>query len=109
MGGGMLGFALAPTIGVALAFAAVTGLGTGNIYPLALSLAAPMAGRRPEQNVATLTLIGFSAFLIAPPLIGGLASAVGLGAALALLAPLGLLPLVILARRPGAAGSGQPQ
>ncbi len=100
MGGGVLGFALAPSTGTALAFAALAGFGTGNIYPLALSLAAPMPGRRPEQNIATLTLIGFSAFLIAPPLIGGLASAVGLGAAIAFLAPLGLVPLAVLARRP---------
>ncbi len=109
MGSGILGFALAPSVGMALAFAAVTGAGTGNIYPLSLSLAARMPGRRPEQNVATLTLIGFSAFLIAPPLIGGLADALGLGAAILLLAPLGLLPLAVLARRPKAAAKDQPQ
>jgi MFS family permease len=98
MGAGVLGFALAPGIAIALPFAAIAGLGTGNIYPLAMSLAARLPGRRPEENVATLALIGFSAFLIAPPLIGGLASIVGLAAAFALLAPLGLVPLVMLAR-----------
>jgi MFS family permease len=108
MGAGMLGFALAPSVALSLPFAAMAGLGTGNIYPLALSLAAPLPGRRPEENVATLALIGFTAFLIAPPLIGGLASVVGLGAALALLSPLGLVPLAMLARRPRPA-RGQPQ
>lgn len=107
MGAGLLGFALAPSVGLSLPFAAMAGLGTGNIYPLALSLAAPLPGRRPEENVATLALIGFTAFLIAPPLIGGLASLVGLGNALAILSPLGLVPVAMLARRP--AGSGQPQ
>ena len=99
MGGGMLGFALAPSVAATLPFAALAGLGAGNVYPLALSLAAALPGRRPEENVATLALIGFSAFLIAPPLIGGLASVFGLATALGLLAPLGLVPLAILGRR----------
>jgi MFS family permease len=99
MGAGVLGFALAPSVAAALPFAALAGLGAGNIYPLALSLAAPLPGRRPEENVATLSLIGFSAFLIGPPLIGGLASVFGLAGALGLLAPLGLVPLAMLGRR----------
>jgi MFS family permease len=99
MGIGLLGFALAPNVAVALPFASLAGIGAGNVYPLALSLAAPLPGRRPEENVATLALVGFTAFLIAPPLIGGLASLVGLAAALALLSPVGLVPLAILARR----------
>ena len=52
-----------------------------------------MPGPRPERNVATLALVAFTAFLIGPPLIGAMAHAVGLPVALALLAPLGLVPL----------------
>jgi MFS family permease len=97
MGAGIAGFALLPAA-LALPAAALAGFGCANIYPLALSLAAPLPGRRPEQNVATLALIAFTAFLIGPPLIGALGSAFGLAAALAALAPLGLVPLAILGR-----------
>jgi hypothetical protein len=65
-------------------------------------MVAQVPGLPPERNVATLALIAFTAFLIGPPFIGVTASLIGLPAALALLAPLGLLPLVILrvVRRP---------
>lgn len=102
MAAGIAGFALAPTAGFglvpALAAAALAGLGAANVYPLALSLAAQIPGRRPEENVAIVALISFTAFLIGPPLIGSLGSLFGLGLAIAMLAPLGLLPLVILGR-----------
>ena len=94
---GIAAFALAP-LALALPAAALTGLGAANVYPLALSIAAQLPGRRPEENVATVALIAFTAFLIGPPLIGTLASLLGLVAALAALAPLGLIPLAILGR-----------
>jgi MFS family permease len=99
MGAGIAGFALAPSLPAALAAAALAGLGAANVYPLALSLAARLPGRRAEENVATVALVAFSAFLIGPPLIGTLGSLFGLAAALAALAPLGLVPLAILGRR----------
>jgi MFS family permease len=98
MAAGIAGFALLPSIPLALAAAAVTGLGAANVYPLALSLAAQLPGRRPEENVATVALIAFSAFLLGPPLIGTLGSVFGLTTAIALLTPLGLVPLAILGR-----------
>lgn len=99
MGAGMAGFALSPSVWVSLPLAALVGVGCANIYPLAMSMAAALPGRRPESNVATLALIAFTAFLIGPPLIGTLASLVGLPVALALLGPLGLAPALLLAGR----------
>ena len=52
-------------------------------------------GQAPEKNVATLALTSFTAFLIGPPFIGIVASAAGLPVALALLAPLGAVPLLM--------------
>lgn len=101
---GIVGFGLAPGLWLALPAAAAVGAGCGNIYPLTMSMVGQLPGPRPERNVATLALVAFSAFLIAPPLIGGLAHLVGLPLALALLAPLGLAPVAIAPRR-----RGQPQ
>ena len=103
---GIAGFGLAPGLPVSLAAALLVGAGCGNIYPLTMSMVGQLPGARPERNVATLALVAFTAFLIGPPLIGTLAHAVGLPLALALLAPLGLAPLVLLPRR---AGTRQPQ
>jgi MFS family permease len=99
MGAAMLGFALSPSVWLSLPLAALVGLGCANIYPLSMSMAGAVPGRRPEQNVATMALIAFTAFLIGPPLIGTLASLIGLPGALALLGPLGLVPALLLASR----------
>ncbi len=99
MGLGIVGFGLAPGLWLSLPAAALVGIGCGNIYPLTMSMVARIPGARPERNVATLALVAFTAFLVGPPLIGGLAHLVGLPVALALLGPLGLAPLA-LARRP---------
>ncbi len=96
---GIFTFGLAPGLLVAVPAAFVVGLGCGNIYPLAMSMVGQMGGgRRREQNVATLALIAFTAFLIGPPLIGISAKFFGLPVALAMLAPIGLLPLVLVRR-----------
>jgi MFS family permease len=95
---GIVAFALAPTLVVAVPAAALVGAGCGNIYPLTMSMVGRMPGPRPEKNVATLALLAFTAFLIAPPLIGAVAHAIGLPWALALLGPLGVAPLAFLAR-----------
>ncbi len=92
------GFALSPVIWLAAPFAALVGIGCGNIYPLTMSMVAPLPGQPPEKNVATLALTAFTAFLIGPPFIGVTASLVGLPAALALLAPLGAAPFLIRGR-----------
>ena len=95
MGVGIAAFGLAPNLWAAAPAAALVGIGCGNIYPLAMSIVAQLPGQAPERNVATLALIAFTAFLIGPPLIGALASYLSLPVALALLAPLGLTPVIL--------------
>lgn len=107
MGAGIAAFGLAPALWVSLVAAALVGTGCGNIYPLTMSMVGRIPSPRPERNVATLALVAFTAFLIGPPAIGTLAHAIGLPWALAVLAPLGLVPLAMLRRLP--APAGQPQ
>ena len=107
MAGSVLGFALSPTLWLSAPFAAMVGMGCANIYPLTMSMVAPLPGQRPEANVATLALTAFTAFLIGPPFIGVMASLTGLPTALALLAPLGAVPLLL--RQRAAAPAVQPQ
>ncbi|MBP7240588.1 MFS transporter [Amaricoccus sp.] len=94
MSAAMLGFALSPSVRASMPLAALLGLGCANIYPLTMSMVAPLPGQPPERNVATLALTAFTAFLIGPPFVGMMASLVGLPAALALLAPVGLASLL---------------
>lgn len=101
MGAGIAGFGLSPVLWLSVPFAALVGAGCANIYPLSMSIVARMPGRRTEGNVATLALIAFTAFLISPPAIGVMATLFGLPVALAMLAPLGVLPLILLRRRSG--------
>jgi MFS family permease len=107
MGIGVAGFGLAPALWVSLPTAALVGAGCGNIYPLTMSMVGRIPGPRPEHNVATLALVAFTAFLVGPPAIGTMAHLIGLPWALAVLAPLGLVPLAMLGRLP--APGAQPQ
>jgi MFS family permease len=107
----MLGFALSPSVWLSMPLAALVGVGCANVYPLTMSMVAPLPGQAPEKNVATLALTAFTAFLIGPPFIGITASVVGLPAALALLAPFGAAPFLIRgpARGPAPRTGAQPQ
>jgi MFS family permease len=107
MGAGVAVFGLAPALWVSPPAAALVGAGCGNIYPLTMSMVGRIPGPRPERNVATLALVAFTAFLVGPPAIGTMAHLIGLPWALAVLAPLGLVPLLMLGRLP--APEAQPQ
>lgn len=87
---GILLFAIAPTVSVAMLGAALSGFGVAIVYPLAVTAAARRPGRSPADNVAALTMISFAAFLLAPPIIGFVSDWLSLRWALALLAPLAL-------------------
>ncbi len=87
---GVAVFALAPNLPVALAGAALVGSGVATVYPLAVSAAAASPGKSAEANVAAVSFIAFSVFLVAPPVIGGLAELFDLRVALALLVPVAL-------------------
>ena len=80
-------FALSPNVGVAFVGALLSGLGVAIMYPLTMSAAAARPGDA-EDNVAALSLVAFTSFMIAPPIIGFLAEGFGLSIALVLLAPL---------------------
>lgn len=98
-------FALAPTVPLAFAGAALAGAGVAIVYPLAVTAAARRPGRTSADNVAALTMISFSAFLFGPPLIGFLSDAFGLRAALLSLAPLALTTALLAGEVRGAGGS----
>jgi len=83
-------FVSAPGFTVALVGAALAGFGVATVYPLAVSAAARAPGKSPEANVAAVSFIAFSVFLLAPPVIGGLADFFGLRIALAILVPAAL-------------------
>ena len=65
-------------------------MGVAIVYPLAVTAAAGRPGRTAADNVAAVTMISFSAFLVAPPVIGFLSELFGLRIALLTLAPLAL-------------------
>ena len=102
---GLVGAAVAPNVPAAVAAFFVGGAG--------ISIAAPAlfgAGGRqasPEERgsaVATVTMLGYLGFLVGPPLVGGLAEAVGLRAAFAALA---LIAAALVAATPRLGLSGR--
>jgi MFS family permease len=80
-------FAAAPNLAVAIIGSALAGFGVATVYPLSVSAAAAAPGKSAEANVAAVSFIAFSIFLVGPPVIGGLAELFGLRTALALLVP----------------------
>ncbi|MBZ9935443.1 MFS transporter [Mesorhizobium sp. BR1-1-16] len=80
-----------PMSAVSLLGFAMLGVGSGTLFPLAVSAAAQRTDRPAAINVAALTQIAFVVFLLGPPLLGfvaehwGIRSAFGLG-----------LPLVVV-------------
>lgn len=92
---GLLGFSTAPSVAIALPFAALSGLGCASLYPLTMSLAANKAGRSSTQNVATISLFGFGAFLVGPPVLGFIGSQSSLALAFACLVPVAAYPFLL--------------
>lgn len=88
-------FALAETPLGAFVGAAIAGAGVAIVFPLAVTAAASRPSRNPADNVAALNMIAFSAFLIAPPLIGFLSEWIGLRYALLCLSPFAFLTLIL--------------
>ena len=87
---GIAVFALAPNLIVAYLGAAISGIGVAIVYPLAVTAAARRPGRSAADNVAAITMISFTAFMVAPPVIGFLSEAFGLRMALLMLVPVAL-------------------
>ncbi|WP_035860710.1 MFS transporter [Kitasatospora cheerisanensis] len=76
---GMTTAALAPSVPAALAGFVLVGLGLANVFPLAIARAGAAGG---PQGVATASTLGYAGMLIGPPVIGFLADALSLPAAL---------------------------
>ncbi|WP_430878626.1 MFS transporter [Granulosicoccus sp. 3-233] len=92
---GITMFALAPSTPWAFVAAALSGAGVAIVFPLAVSAAANRPGRSSAGNVASLNMISFSAFLVAPPVIGFVSELLGLRIALLCLAPLAFLTFLL--------------
>lgn len=90
---GMLLGSLAPTVPLALAGFAVTGLGLANIFPVAVGRAGALAG---PAGVAAASTLGYGGMLVGPPLIGFLADWLSL--------PMALTTVALLAAAAAALG-----
>jgi len=97
---GMLAAALSPSLPLALAGFALAGLGVANAFPTAMSRVGALAG---PNGVATASTFGYAGFLLGPPVIGFLASAVSLRVALTTVSLLALVAIA-LARAASRAG-----
>ena len=89
---GMLAAALAPSLGIALVGFALTGLGVANMFPAAMTRAGLLAG---PNGVAVASTLGYTGFLLGPPMIGFLAGSVGLRTGLTTVSLLALVAAVL--------------
>jgi len=92
---GIAMFAFSPNTPFALVAAALCGAGVAVVFPLAVTVAANRPGRSAADNVAALNMIAFSAFLLAPPLIGFLSELFDLRWALAALVPFAFMSFAL--------------
>ncbi|MEA2248152.1 MAG: hypothetical protein QOH46_2681 [Solirubrobacteraceae bacterium] len=90
-GAGMTLAVLAPTPGIAIAGYGVLGLGVATIVPIAFTLAGNTDGVPPAWAISRVTTLGYAGLFSSPPVIGLVAQAIGLAAALAIPAALLLL------------------
>jgi MFS family permease len=89
---GMLAAALSPALPLALAGFALSGLGVANAFPTAMTRAGALAG---PNGVAAASTLGYAGFLLGPPIIGFLASAVSLRVALTTVSLLALAAITL--------------
>jgi MFS family permease len=89
---GMIGAALSPVLPLALVGFALAGLGVANAFPTAMARVGILAG---PHGVATASTLGYAGFLLGPPTIGFLASAISLRVALTTVSLLALVAIVL--------------
>ena len=68
----------------------LVGLALAAVAPLAFSVAGDLVPERAGSAVSVVTTFGYGGFLLGPPLVGGLAEAIGLRAALGIIAVAGV-------------------
>lgn len=95
-----ISFALIVALPEAMIIAIVlTGLAIGPVFPLAISRAA--AHGDPAATTARISILGYTAYLAGPPLIGLLAQAIGLPTAFTLTAIAAAIGIALAATPPG--------
>jgi MFS family permease len=99
---GMIAAALAPVLPLALIGFALAGLGVANAFPTAMARVGILAG---PNGVATASTLGYAGFLLGPPTIGFLATAMSLSAALTTVS---LLALVAVSLARAASSASEP-
>jgi MFS family permease len=77
----------------------IVGLALSAVVPIAFSVAGDLAPARAGGAISVVTTLGYGGFLLGPVLVGGLAEAVGLRAALGVIAVAGFL-IFALSLRP---------
>jgi len=78
----------------------VVGFGVATLFPSAIHAAAHLPGVRPATGVAVVSWVSRAGFLVAPIVVGLVASSAGIGwgVGLAVLAAAGLVPLARVLR-----------
>lgn len=89
---------LAPGIELALLGFAIIGVGVSVGFPIAVTAAAGLGDRAASANVAVLSFVALTGFLIGPPLIGFVAEHVGIRMGVACVVPFLLLSLALAGR-----------
>ncbi|WP_310462700.1 MFS transporter [Sphaerotilus sp.] len=84
-GVGLAAALVSGSLAVTLPAFALTGLAIGTVAPLVFSAAAQRSRRGAGQGIAAMATLGYSGFLIGPPVIGWLAQATSLQVALGVL------------------------
>ncbi|MGZ5254097.1 MAG: MFS transporter [Flavitalea sp.] len=92
-----IGIGIVHPMAVIIGFAMI-GMGVSTIIPIVYTLSGKNTATPPSVSLATVSSIGFSGFLIGPPLIGYIAHGIGLRMALMLLISMGFI-IIILSRR----------
>lgn len=87
-------FALSPNVAIAFIAALFAGLGTAIFYPLTMTEAANRPGDA-EDNVSAMSLLAFTSFMLAPPLLGAIIDIWGMRVALLTIAPLAASSLLL--------------
>jgi MFS family permease len=92
-----ISLSLSQPFSVMIGFALV-GFGVSSVIPIVYMLAAKSKDMAPSAALSAVSSVGFTGFLIGPPLIGFIAHEVGLRTALIIVAMLGAL-INLLARK----------
>lgn len=91
----------APSVELALAGFGVIGVGVSVGFPLAVTAAAGIGDRAASANVAVLSFVALTGFLIGPPLIGFIAEHWGIRVGVACVIPMLLVSLLLTGRLRG--------